>query len=347
MLEAGHLQHHGVSDRNQQRDGQPEGFRKREKNQGDSERCRRVADDAAQSVNSPADGESERAEKRSHSRRAHEDPQAVRAAMQNLVGEDRHQHGIRHRDQADHSDQEDQREDWFGAADEAEAFDDMFVRRSILGGSAQRFEFHHQQADDDGDIADGVGKEAPAFADARHQNSGDGRADDAGAVEHRGIERDGVHQIFAHDHFDEQRLAGGNVEGVYDAEQSRQRHDFPDANDVQERERGQREGQNHRGYLRADDDFVAIPTIGGETAERSEKKNGNASDETDGAEQERGAGEAVYQPGFGDGLHPGADQGDHLAAEEQLEIAMAERANRFAKTGTIFRGRGAGKGECR
>ena len=43
---------------------------------------------------------------------------------------------------------------------------------------------HHHQSDDHGDVAHAVGEETPAFADLRHQNSGDGRADDARAVEH-------------------------------------------------------------------------------------------------------------------------------------------------------------------
>ena len=48
--------------------------------------------------------------------------------------------------------------------------------------------------------------------------------------------------------------------------------------------------------------------------------------ETDQTEQKRRTREAVDQPTGGDARHPGADQGDALAAEEQPVIPVGERA---------------------
>ena len=48
------------------------------------------------------------------------------------------------------------------------------------------------------------------------------------------------------------------------------------------------------------------------------------------AEQGRRAGQAVDQPRLGDRLHPGADERDQLAAEEELVVAMPERAEKVS-----------------
>ena len=43
-------------------------------------------------------------------------------------------------------------------------------------------------------------------------------------------------------------------------------------------------------------------------------------------------GEPVNEPGCGDAGHPGADEGDALAGEEKLEVAMAEGAPGVGET---------------
>ena len=70
------------------------------------------------------------------------------------------------------------------------------------GGADARRHRHHEQPGDDGEIAHAVQKETPAFADDRDEMPGDRRTDDARAVDHRGIERDGVHQVLAPDHLE-------------------------------------------------------------------------------------------------------------------------------------------------
>src|SRR5580698_5779188 len=104
-VRAGHLQHDRVTHRNQQCRRQPERFREREKDQRNAEADRRQTHDASQTTQTSPQGQSESAEKRANSRRAHQNPQPMRAAMQHAIREDRHQHGIRHRDQTDQPDQ--------------------------------------------------------------------------------------------------------------------------------------------------------------------------------------------------------------------------------------------------
>ena len=117
---------------------------------------------------------------------------------------------------------------------------------------------HQHQTDDDGDVADGIGGKAPAFADFRHQNSGDGGADDARTVEHRGIQGDGVHQIFFADHVNEEGLASGNIEGVDDSEQGREHKDVPDLDASGQRKDSQNAGENHGGGLSGDDEPLRL-----------------------------------------------------------------------------------------
>ena len=87
--------------------------------------------------------------------------------------------------------------------------------------------------------------------------------------------------------------------------------------------------------MRPDDDAVATPAIGSQTAQRRQNENGNLSRKAHDPEEHRRAREAIDKPSFGNGLHPGADERNHLAAEEELEIPVAKRADHFAHTRAI------------
>ncbi len=126
-----------------------------------------------------------------------------------------------------------------------------------------------------GDIADCICEKTPAFANPRHQQACDGRANYARAIEHGRIQRDRVHQVLAADHVDQKRLPRRNVECIHRAKQGRQYDDFPDAHDVRERENCEDERKNHRRNLRADDDAMAIPAVGGHAADGGEQKYGD------------------------------------------------------------------------
>jgi hypothetical protein len=136
-------------------------------------------------------------------------------------------------------------------------------------------------SDDHRDIADAVRKEAPAFADFRHEDSGDRRADDARAVEHGRVQRYGVHQILLADHVNEKGLAAWDVEGVDDAEQRGENEDVPDLNDSGERQSAQNKGENHRSGLGSDDDLLAVFPVGDDAPQRSHQENRELARESD------------------------------------------------------------------
>jgi len=66
------------------------------------------------------------------------------------------------------------------------------------------------------------------------------------------------------------------------------------------------------------------------TAERSEEQRRDLSREADEAEEQRGVREPVDEPRLRDLLHPGPDQRDELAGEEEPEVAVPERAERVS-----------------
>ncbi len=241
------------------------------------------------------------------------------------VGEDRHQHGVRHTYQADQAQQQKQGANDLGVVDPAKAFDNVFNRRTFAGTWCA-VHAHQRQADDHGDVADRIGGKAPAFSNFRHQNSGDGWADDARAIEHRGIQRDGVHQILFADHVDEEGLTAGNVERVDHSKRSRQHEDVPHVDAPGQGEERQNAREDHGSGLSGDHQALAIDAVGGDTSERSGEENRNLAGKADAAQQQRGSRHAVDQPRLGHGLHPGADKRDELSAEEELKVAVAQGA---------------------
>ena len=129
----------------------------------------------------------------------------------------------------------------------------MFSSGDAGDGARRTVHPHQQQSDNHRDVAHRVGEEAPAFADLRHQNAGDGRTDHARAIEHGGVQRDRIHQVVLAHHIHQKRLPPGNVEGVHHPQQRGQHENMPDlVNRMQQGESGQNEGQQHRRGLGAD-----------------------------------------------------------------------------------------------
>jgi multidrug efflux pump subunit AcrB len=91
-----------------------------------------------------------------------------------------------------------------------------YAKLATLGVSAQDI-----KPGDNADVADGICQEAPRLADTRYQDSSDCRTQDTRRIENRGVERDGIHQILAPDHVHDESLAGGDIEGVHNPEQTR------------------------------------------------------------------------------------------------------------------------------
>ena len=175
--------------------------------------------------------------------------------MKNVVGERGQQHGIRPAENSDNGEEGENSEDPAVRRNVAEAFERLSNGTAAAGDLRLFFRQPHQkQSGDDGDEADAVTKKTERDAEMRHEKPGDGRADDAGAVGCRAVERDRVHQILAAGHLDDERLARGHVERHRDSTADSERDDVPRLNDFYPNQRGHGERDEHRTKLGDDDD---------------------------------------------------------------------------------------------
>ena len=207
--------------------------------------------------------------------------------MQNLVREDGHQHRVRHARQAHQSEQKQQGADGSRVHREAESFQNALQPRSHPPGALARRDDHQQQADDHRNVTHAVGEEAPAFADGRHRDAGNGGPQDAGSVKHGGIQRDGIDEVFRDHHFDDKSLARRNIKRIHHAQQRRQQHDFPHLDVSEQGQRGKDEGEQHRGGLRGNDGAMPAVTVREQSPQRGEKEHRNLSREPYQPQQQR------------------------------------------------------------
>ena len=166
----------------QQRRREPEVPRERERDQAGAERRGRPGDPAAQPAHLAARRQGQRAQQRTEPRGAHQDPQPSRTGVEDPVGEDRHQHGIRHPREAHQAQEQQDRPDRRRAGRRRRSPPRSGPAASRprgrdgcgLGCISSRPGQHRQ-------VGDPVQEEAPPLADRRHQDSRDRRPDDPGA----------------------------------------------------------------------------------------------------------------------------------------------------------------------
>ena len=163
-----------------------------ERDEGDSEKGGGAADDLPSPM-TVVRGEDDGGGERSAAGGAHEEAERMRGAVQNSRREDRHQRGVGHAHQADDGEQDEDGADGRHVADigpaGAEVFEDGGLAEPGWSGEGDA---HHEQRDDDGDVADAVGEEAVAFARDCDDDAGERGAEEAGEIDDGGVERDGA-----------------------------------------------------------------------------------------------------------------------------------------------------------
>ena len=73
---------------------------------------------------------------------------------------------------------------------------------------------------------------------------------------------------------------------------------------------------------------TAVVAIGRDPAQWGKKKYRDLTGKSHRPQQQRRTRQPIDQPRLRHALHPGADQRDQLAAEEELEVAMTQRPPR-------------------
>ncbi len=200
---------------------------------------------------------------------------------------------------------------------------------------------HGGKRGDDGNIADSVDKEAPALTGGGDEQARQRGTDEAGGIDHRGVDGDGVGEIGAvADHLDHEGLAARHVKGIDDALHHAEGEDFANGDAVVEREPGERERLHHGKGLCPKKDFATVNAVDEDASEGREEEGGNLAGEANGAQKERGFRESIDEPRGGDAGHPGADERDALATEEEAEVAMTQGTPRVREV------TGPGRGSC-
>ena len=97
---------------------------------------------------------------------------------------------------------------------------------------------------------------------------------------------------------------------------------------MRQRQRRQNERQHHGCSLGRNHDMLAIAAVGHNPAQRGKQKYRNLAGKSHRAQLQPRAGQTVHQPGLSHGLHPCADQGNELPAEEKLEVSVPESPSR-------------------
>jgi hypothetical protein len=156
-------------------------------------------------------------EQRAHARRRHEDAVAARARVQDVVGVDRHEHGVLEAERAGRAEQDQQVAQPRRVPRVGHAFLDVRQRRAAGGLGRDRGQVHAPQPEQDRDVGGGVDPEARGLAERRQHQARERRAEQARGVEDRRMQRDRVRQDAGLDRLGDERLPRRQVECVDDA----------------------------------------------------------------------------------------------------------------------------------
>ena len=326
------MHHHPEPGRHEQRHREPLVAGQPEADERQAEQDHRGQDDPAEAADAAARGQEQRAGQGAHAERRHEQAEGVRAAVEDVGGEDRHEHGEGHAHHADDADEEQQRADRREAEGVAQAVPQLAQHGPSLAASRRpRLDPHRGEGGDDRDVAEAVQQEHDSLADEGDHEPGHRRARQPRGVEDRRVEGDRVGQIVAPPHhLDEERLARGDVDAVDEAEEHAEDEDVGDGGPAREHEGRQHQRLDHGQDLGADHDAAAVGAVGPYAGQRREKQARELAREAHQTEEERRAGHAIDEPAERHLLHPRTGQRDHLATQEQAEIPVAEGADGLA-----------------
>ena len=251
----------------------------------------------------------------------------VGTAVEHGRREHRHEHGVRHPDQADDRHVDQQLANGRETVDVSESALELLQHARAAAHDRARRNVHREQRRDYGNVGDRVDHEAPPLADDGDDDAGDRRPDDARGVEHRRVERDGIREIGAvGDHLDHERLSRRRVERVDHPLHHLQPDDLGHGDCVHQRQDREHERLHGGEDLRDDQDAMPVPPVDVHARERREDEQRNLSRETGDAEEQLRLRQPVDQPTRRDARQPRADQRHALAREEEPVIAVVQCA---------------------
>ena len=228
----------------------------------------------------------------------------------------------------------DHREAGLVLADMAEAFAGAALALLFFLGRALRAAGQGRQRDHQRHEGRRVQVEGPFGAVAADEIACGGRADEAGGVEDRAVDGDGLRDVFLRDEFRDDRRGGGHLEGTGDAEQGRGHDEVPGVQRAVRDELADREREADLRELADLQDEALVVTVGVGAAEAEERQHDQSAGEVRrGLQQPFVILEAVADHDFGHhpaerhALHPGARHrdsfADHVARERSVREAFS------------------------
>ncbi len=133
-------------------------------------------------------------------------------------------------------------------------------------------------------------------------------------------------KVLLADHVYEKRLADGDVEGIHDADEKSDEDELPFVNYVREGQCCQYKGENHGKRLSNDDAAMPVIAVAHVAAHPGQKEHGHLIGEAEDSEENGGTGQFIDEPLLRRGLHPRADQRNHLPGDEELKVPVLEGA---------------------
>ena len=192
---------------------------------------------------------------------------------------------------------------------------------------------HEPEAREHGEEAERVDREADADAEGGDEDAGERGADHARAVEEARVERDRVRQLLPADHLERERVTAGRVEDERCPGGRGERVREPDDLRAGKRQCRQCQGDDHRRRLRDHDEPPVVEAVRDNARDQAENCERGEAAEGEEADRDGRVRELDDVPGERDVLHPGSDEGDDLAREEQPVVPVLAEACEGAAEG--------------
>jgi hypothetical protein len=198
---------------------------------------------------------------------------------------------------------------------------------------------HQRQTGQHGQEADGVQREADADAEGGDDHAGEGGPDDARRVEEARVQRYGIRELVTPDHLERERVAARRIEDQRGAGGGGEHVGEPDDLGAGEGEHGQHSRDAHRRALGHHHLAAVVEAVGDDAGDQPEHGERGEAAKREEADGDGGVGQFDHVPRERDVLHPGADERDHLAGEEEAVVAvLADAGERPARKGEDGRG---------
>ena len=247
--------------------------------------------------------------------------------MQHLSRKDRQQHRIWPAHQAQDSEQNQHCPNRPECHHVIPALTHLRQHRRRLPFDREWFHPHHLQRDDHGKVADAVDQKAPPLTHGTDDDARQCRPNQPCHVHHGRVQSDGIAQIrpILH-HLHREGLSGRHVERIDQTLKHAQRDDLRNCDYARKGERRHCQRLQCRRHLRPHQEPAPIHPLHPDSRERSQQEGQDLAREAHQAEQKGRVCQAIHQPTGGQTSHPGANKGDALATDKQLEIAMTQRS---------------------